>query len=212
MPGAPTISPDPSDETLVARAQTGDDGALDALLRRHEPLARHRARAYFLAGADHDDVVQEAMIGLYQAVRDFDPVVGASFRAFAEVCVARHVVSAVRAATRHKHAALNSYVPLHGPAAGDDDGRTLGEVLPAPASADPAEQVVALEGLVDLRRSVRGLLSDLEVEVLRLQLDGVGYRDIAGRLDRRAKTVDNALQRIRRKVGGHLVARALEVA
>ncbi|MGZ4454952.1 MAG: sigma factor-like helix-turn-helix DNA-binding protein, partial [Nocardioides sp.] len=89
---------------------------------------------------------------------------------------------------------------------------TLGEVLPAPASADPAEQVVALEGLVDLRRSVRGLLSDLEVEVLRLQLDGVGYRDIAGRLDRRAKTVDNALQRIRRKVGGHLVARALEVA
>ncbi|GAB3770095.1 RNA polymerase sporulation-specific sigma factor [Nocardioides ginsengisegetis] len=197
-----------TDEELVHRAQAGDEPALDALLRRHETLARRRARAYFLIGADHDDLVQEAMIGLFQAVRDFDPEAGASFRSFAEVCVARQVVSAVRAATRHKHAALNAYVPLHAPT-GDDD-RTIGETLPAPALADPAEHVVATEGLHDLRRQVRGLLSDLEVEVLRLQLDGVGYRDIAGRLDRGAKTVDNALQRIRRKVSGHL--QALSVA
>jgi RNA polymerase sporulation-specific sigma factor len=201
------------DEELVARARSGDDEALDALLRRHEPLARRHARAHFLTGADHDDVVQEAMIGLYLAVRGFDPDRGASFRSFADVCVARQLVTAIRTATRRKHGPLNDYVSLHRPV-GDDDGdsRTLGDTLCAPALADPAEQLVAAESVVELQRHVRRVLSDLEVDVLRLHADGVGYREIAGRLRRGAKSVDNALQRIRRKVEDHVVARELEVA
>ncbi|HEU4811939.1 MAG TPA: RNA polymerase sporulation sigma factor SigH [Nocardioides sp.] len=205
---APAPVPDVSDETLVARAREGDDEALDTLLLRYRPVARARARCYFLVGADHDDVVQEGMIGLYRAVREFDPEREASFRTFAELCISRQILTAIRTATRHKHRPLNHYVSFHRPVlvgAGDAGGDpTLADVLPASAFTDPAEQVVCAERIRDLHDHVDVALSDLEVEVLRLHIDGVGYREIAVTLQRGAKSIDNALQRIRHKLGSHL--------
>jgi RNA polymerase sigma-H factor len=209
----PAPAPEASDEELVGRARAGDDAALEELLLRHRALVRARTRTHFLVGADQDDLAQEAMIGLYLAVRAFDPDCGSSFRAFADVCVSRQVVTAIRAATRRKHGPLNDYVSLHGqaPAAGEGE-RTLADVLPAPAAADPAEQLVAAEAVEALRVHVDRALSDLEGEVLRLHVDGVGYREIAQRLHRGARSIDNALQRVRRKVADHLVERELEIA
>ena len=202
-----------SDEDLVTAARAGDDGAFEELMLRYRGLARARARRCFLVGADHDDVVQEAMIGLYLAVRAFDPDRGRSFGAFADVCISRQLVTAIRTATRHKHGPLNDYVSLHHPLA-DDAGapRTVGDLLAAPCWTDPAEQLLAAELVGDLQRHVGRVLSDLEVEVLRLHSEGVSYREIAGRLHRGAKSIDNALQRIKRKVEDHLASRALEVA
>jgi len=214
------LTPDPcapleqaTDEVLVARVRVGDERALDLLLLRHRALVRARARAHFLVGADQDDLLQEAMIGLYLAVQAFDPEHGASFRTFADVCVTRQVVTAIRAATRRKHAPLNDYVSLHRPLTAADEGRrTLGDVLPAPSLTDPAEVVVCAEGVTALRTHVGTALSELEAEVLRLHVAGVGYREIAERLHRGAKSIDNTLQRIRRKVADHLVERELEIA
>ena len=213
--GSPTLLrvEEASDEDLVTAARAGDDGALEELMLRYRGLARARARRCFLVGADHDDAVQEAMIGLYLAVRAFDPARGRSFGGFADVCVSRQLGTAIRTATRHKHGPLNDYVSLHRPLA-DEGGAplTLSDTLAAPEWTDPAEQLVAAERLDDLQRHVDSALSDLEVEVLRLHSDGVGYREIAGRLQRGAKSVDNALQRVRRKVEDHVASRALEVA
>ena len=177
------------------------------LVQRMRPMLRERCRHHFLVGADPDDLGQEALIGLYLAVRAYDADRGAGFRTFAEVCVTRQLVSAVRAATRLKHGPLNDYVPLHAPAPEGSD-RTLADELAGPASSDPAEEVVARERAGLLRDRATQALSDLEVEVLRLHVDGVGYREIAVRLQRRAKSVDNALQRIRRKLALHLVEAA----
>lgn len=214
MPTAhPAPAPEAPDEELVGRARAGDDAALEELLLRHRVLVRARTRTHFLVGADQDDLVQEAMIGLYLAVRAFDPDCGSSFRTFADVCVSRQVVTAIRTATRRKHGPLNDYVSLHGPAPAAGEGeRTLADVLPAPAAADPAEQLVGAEAVEALRAHVDRALSDLEGEVLRLHVDGVGYREIAQRLQRGARSIDNALQRVRRKVADHLVERELEIA
>lgn len=202
-----------TDEDLVTAARSGDDEALEELMLRYRGLARARARRCFLVGADHDDVLQEAMIGLYLAVRAFDPERGRRFGAFADVCVSRQLVTAIRTATRHKHGPLNDYVSLYRPLA-DDGGapRTLGDTFAAPEWTDPAEQVVAAEWVGDLQHHVGTALSELEVEVLRLHSDGVGYAEMSGRLHRGAKTIDNALQRVRRKVADHVAASALEVA
>ncbi len=200
-----------TDEELLARARAGDEQARDALLLRYRPMARARARGYFLLGGDHDDLVQEAMIGLYKATCEFDPAAGAGFAAFAHVCVERQLISAIKAAARHKHAPLNDYVPFHRPV-GDKGRRTLAEVLPGPRTADPAEHVVAAERLRDLRRHCRTALSDLEAQVLRLYVDGWSYQDIARLLRSRSKTVDNALQRVKRKLDSHLVEWDAEIA
>lgn len=196
-----------SDEELARRAREGDELAMRDLVQRLRPMLRERCRHHFLVGADPEDLVQEAAIGLYLAVRAFDPGAGAGFRTFAEVCVSRQLVSAVRAATRLKHGPLNDYVSLHAPV-GDRGDRTLGDLLPGPALTDPAEQLVARERVAGLRAQVGRTLSELEVEVLRMHVDGIGYREIAVRLQRQAKSVDNALQRIRRKLAPAL----LEVA
>jgi RNA polymerase sporulation-specific sigma factor len=198
---------EPGDAELARRARAGDDAAMHDLVQRMRPMLRERCRHHFLAGADSDDLAQEALIGLYLAVRAFDADGGAGFRTFAELCVTRQLVSAVRAATRLKHGPLNDYVPLHAPAA-DGSERTLADMLPGPASWDPAEELVARERAARLRDQATQALSDLEVEVLRLHVAGVGYRDIAVRLRRHAKSVDNALQRIRRKLALHLVEAA----
>ena len=201
----PAPVPDVSDETLVSRARAGDDDALDALLLRYRSVARARARSYFLVGADHDDVVQEAMIGLYRAIREFDAERGAGFRTFAELCVSRQILTAIRTATRHKHHPLNHYVSFQRRAlVGDGEERTLADDLPASPFSDPVEQVLCAERIRDLHDHLDAALSDLEVEVLRLHVDGVGYREIAATLQRGAKSVDNALQRIRHKLGSHL--------
>jgi RNA polymerase sporulation-specific sigma factor len=191
---------------LILRARRGDDGAVNELLDRYRVLARAKARSYFLVGSDRDDVVQEGMIGLYKAIRDFQPDRGASFRTFAEICVTRQIISAVKGATRMKHAPLSTSVSLDRPA-GDDGGQSLGELVPALASADPATAVVSAEQLRALQKHFDEVLSDLETQVLRHHVEGKSYDEIAAMLQRHVKSVDNALQRIKKKLQVHLDAR-----
>lgn len=201
--------PSGSDETLAARAAVGDQAALEQLLHRYRSFARVKARSYFLAGADREDVVQEGMIGLYKAIRDFEPAHQSSFRAFADLCVTRQVITAVKAATRHKHGPLNCYVSLSQPLPGaNDDERVLADVLPALAGSDPADLVISAERIRALQAHVDEVLSDLETEVLRLYVEGKSYTEIAERLQRQVKTIDNALQRIKKKLEQHLEARS----
>lgn len=189
---------------LLVRARAGDQEAVHELLTRYQALARSKARTYFLLGADRDDVVQEAMIGLYGAINDYDETRGVPFRAFAEVCVTRHVVSAVRAASRLKHGPLSGARSLDEPR---DDGVSLTNLLPAAQSADPAMSVISADEVRALERHLDQVLSDLEQQVLRHHLEGKGYDEIADALQRHVKAVDNALQRVKHKLLGHLAAR-----
>lgn len=195
-----------TDEQLVARAQAGDDGAFESVLRRYRCLTRAKARAYFLVGADADDVEQESLIGLYKAVRDFRADRQIGFRSFADLCVTRQVITAIKSATRHKHLPLNQYVSLAGPlvAAGGEPSAALEDLLGDPRCLDPADEVVSAERVRALRRSMAEDLSPFEVEVLRLYVNGQSYQDISQRLGRSPKAVDNALQRIKRKLDAQL--------
>jgi RNA polymerase sporulation-specific sigma factor len=188
---------------LVQRARLGDDTAVDELLRRYRTLARNKARSYFLVGGDHDDVVQEGMIGVFKAIRDYDPTQGASFRTFADVCVTRQLISAVKSATRLKHGPLSGSVSLDRPV-DHEEGTSLGDVLPAAASADPAASVVSAEEVRALQQHFDEVLTDLEQQVLRHHVEGKSYDEIAAMLQRHVKSVDNALQRIKRKLQTHL--------
>ena len=192
------------DTELVRRVRLGDDDALATLLTRYRTLARHKARSYFLLGADREDVVQEGMIGLYKAIRDFDPAAQVPFRSFAEMCVTRQVITAVKAATRLKHAPLSRAVSLDKPIDADEGELTLADLLPAPTSSNPEAAVVSADELESLRRHFGEVLSDLESQVLRHHLEGKTYEEIAAMLQRHVKAIDNALQRIRRKVQAHL--------
>ena len=200
-----------ADDALVLAARGGDDAALTELLTKYRAFARVKARSYFLVGADREDIVQEGMIGLYKAIRDFNPDMQSSFRAFAELCVTRQIITAIKTATRQKHGPLNNYVSFHRPVSGDEDGgeRTLSDVLPTKAISDPAELVISAERIRALQVHFDEVLSDLETEVLRLYVEGKSYQEIAERLQRHVKTIDNALQRIKRKLEGHLKARAV---
>lgn len=196
-----------SDEELVARARTGDDLAIDLLLNRYRHYARAKARTYFLAGADREDIVQEGMIGLYKAIRDFQAEKNIAFRAFAELCMTRQIITAIKTATRQKHQPLNSYVSLNKPASDEDDGeRSVGDSLAGPLISDPAELVVSAEELEGIRQSVGRLLSRFETEVLQHYMDGKSYQQIADVLGRHVKSIDNALQRIKRKLEHHMPA------
>jgi RNA polymerase sporulation-specific sigma factor len=193
------------DDRLVAAVRAGDDSALTELLTKYRGFARAKARSYFLVGADHEDIVQEGMIGLYKAVRDFNPELNSSFRAFAELCITRQIITAIKTATRQKHGPLNSYISFSRPVAGDEDGdRTLSDVLPMSAVCDPADLVISAERIRALQQHFDEVLSDLEAEVLRLYVDGKSYLEIADVLDRHVKSIDNALQRIKRKLDMHL--------
>lgn len=201
-----------SDEALVDRARDGDDKAIDALLARYRHYARAKARSYFLAGADREDIVQEGMIGLYKAIRDFEAKHNTAFRAFAELCITRQIITAIKTATRQKHMPLNSYVSLNKPLIDPEVGeRPLEDSLMSEAVLDPAELVISAEELANIRGSMDSLLSDLETEVLRLYMEGKSYQEIADTLGRHVKSIDNALQRIKRKLEQHIPGRAAEV-
>ena len=194
-----------TDEVLVERARSGDDRAIETLLQRYRHYARAKARTYFLAGADKEDIVQEGMIGLFKGIRDFRPDKKAAFRAFAELCISRQIITAIKTASRQKHFPLNSYVSLSKPVhAGHGQERPIGETLEQMGVSDPAELVISAEDMAHVRESMGLLLSDLETEVIQLYMDGKSYQEIADRLGRHVKSIDNALQRIKRKLEQHL--------
>ena len=204
-----------SDEDLVDAARAGDELALETLLNRYRHYARAKARTYFLAGADREDIVQEGMIGLFKAVRDFDIDKNTAFRAFAELCITRQIITAIKTATRQKHIPLNSYVSLNkaaSPGGEENENRALEEALVGDAIDDPAELVISSEEISSIKSSMARLLSDLETEVLQLYIDGKSYQEIADILGRHVKSIDNALQRIKRKLEQHLETRKAEVA
>jgi RNA polymerase sporulation-specific sigma factor len=196
-----------SDEALVERAHAGSDGAIDILLARYRHYARAKARTYFLAGADKEDIVQEGMIGLYKAIRDFAPEHDTAFRAFAELCITRQIITAIKTATRQKHQPLNSYVSLHKPGGFAGEDRPLADSIQTLEISDPAELVVSAEEIALIRQTMGRTLSDLETEVLHLYMDGKSYQQIADLLGRHVKSIDNALQRIKRKLEQHLSTR-----
>lgn len=198
-----------TDEDLAEQARAGDDSAIEALLYRYRHYARAKARSYFLAGADKEDIVQEGMIGLFKAVRDYQPEKNTAFRAFAELCITRQIITAIKTATRQKHIPLNSYVSLNKSASGDgDDERPLVDAIGGRESLDPAELVISAEEIATIKSSMHRLLSNLETEVLHLYMEGKSYQEIAGMLGRHVKSIDNALQRIKRKLEHHLTERA----
>ena len=193
------------DLQLVLKARNGSQTALDQLLRRYQGFVRLKASSYFLAGGDGDDLVQEGMIGLYKAVRDFRADKETSFRSFAELCVTRQIITAIKTATRFKHAPLNTYVSFsHTPAGQEMDGEcTLGDALPGPGVDDPSVCVISTEELRSLVGALGTGLSHLEAEALRLYLDGNSYDEMGEELGCDTKTIDNALQRVKRKIVQH---------
>jgi RNA polymerase sporulation-specific sigma factor len=193
------------DLQLVLKARNGSAGALESLIRRYTPFVRLKASAYFLVGGGNDDLVQEGLIGLYKAVRDFRPDKETSFRSFAELCVTRQIITAIKTATRFKHSPLNTYVSFsHTPAGQDPDGDcTLGDALPGSHVHDPAVHVISSEELQSLVGCLGTTLSPLESDALRLYLEGCSYETMAEQLACDTKTIDNALQRVKRKILNH---------
>jgi RNA polymerase sporulation-specific sigma factor len=192
------------DLQLVLRARNDDSAALDALIRRYTGFVRLKASSYFLAGGESDDLIQEGLIGLYKAVRDFRPDKETSFRSFAELCITRQIITAIKTATRYKHAPLNTYVSFSQTPAGQDDGEcTLGDALPGPGVDDPAICVISTEELQSLVFCLGTGLSPLEADALKLYLEGNSYDEMADELGCDTKTIDNALQRVKRKVLQH---------
>lgn len=189
------------DLALVRAAQGGDQLASCELVKRYRSLIRYKARTYFLVGADREDIIQEGMIGLFKAIRDYDPTRQASFHSFAELCVTRQIITAVKSSTRHKHSPLNGYVSLSRPAGSEDEGeRLLSDIIAAREICDPAEIVIGAWEAEFIRGGVVEALSPFEHEVLRLYTSGQSYQQIADQLDRHTKAVDNALQRVKRKL------------
>ncbi len=196
------------DGYLIALAKQGDPTAYDRIVRRYHGFVRMKASSYFLAGGDSDDLIQEGLVGLYKAVRDYRTDRESSFRNFAELCITRQIITAVKTATRNKHTPLNQYVSFsQSPASSMDGEPTLEEVIPGPSVNDPVNQVISSEELGALVSCLASVLSELESRVLSLYLDGNSYEVIGERIGCDAKTVDNALQRVKRKVGTHLVSR-----
>ncbi len=197
------------DLQLVMRARNGDGAALDVLIRRYTGFVRLKASSYFLAGGDAEDLIQEGLIGLYKAVRDFRSDKETSFRSFAELCVTRQIITAIKTATRFKHAPLNTYISFsHTPAGQEPDSEcTLGDALPGPTVDDPSICVISTEELQSLVFTLGTGLSQLESDALRLYLEGSSYEEMAAELGCDTKTIDNALQRVKRKVLAHQQSR-----
>ncbi len=188
------------DEQVVGLAQQGDSVAVEYLLCKYKNFVRSKARSYFLIGADHEDIVQEGMIGLFKAVRDYQPERLSSFRAFAELCITRQIITAIKTATRQKHVPLNSYISLNKPIYDEESDRTLMDVIVEGRAQNPEELIIGRENLVSFRDQVDKVLSSLEQDVLNAYLDGKSYQEIADKLGRHVKSIDNALQRVKRKM------------
>ena len=193
-----------ADEEIVALAQEGDGAALEYLLNKYKNFVRTKARSYFLIGADHEDIVQEGMIGLYKAIRDFKSEKLTSFRAFAELCVTRQIITAIKTATRQKHIPLNSYVSLNKPIYDEESDRTLLDVISEEVPSDPEAMIIDREDLSFIEGRIGEMLSDLEKQVLVLYMEGKSYVEISEAMGRHVKSVDNALQRIKRKLQKYL--------
>ena len=200
------------DGYLLALAKQGSPDAYERLVRRYYSFVRLKASSYFLIGGDSDDLIQEGLVGLYKAIRDYRTDRESSFRNFAELCITRQIITAVKTATRNKHTPLNQYVSFSAtPASALDGEPTLDEVIAGPAVHDPVNQVISSEELRSLVACLSTALSDLESRVLALYLDGYSYEDVGLRIGCDTKTVDNALQRVKRKVGTHLASREVKI-
>ena len=195
-----------TDEALVERSHAGDARADETLCERYKNIVRIKARPYFLIGADREDLVQEGMIGLYKAIRDYTPDHNAVFRSFAEMCIVRQLISAIKRATRKKHAPLNTYVSLYGSTFAEEDNRErpLLDTMAMVRTESPEDAFISKESTEHILGSIEKLLTPLEKQVLDLFMDGYSYQQIAAALGRGTKTVDNALQRIKRKLEKHL--------
>jgi RNA polymerase sporulation-specific sigma factor len=192
------------DEQIVEDARAGDEQALEYLIYKYKNFVRAKARSYFLIGADREDIIQEGMIGLYKAIRDFRQDKLSSFRAFAELCITRQIITAIKTATRQKHIPLNSYVSLNKPIYDDESERTLLDVLSGTRISNPEELVISQEDFNSIECKIEELLSDLEWNVLSSYLQGKSYQEIAADLNRHVKSIDNALQRVKRKLERYL--------
>ncbi|WP_279326707.1 RNA polymerase sporulation sigma factor SigH [Bacillus kexueae] len=197
------------DEQIVELVHQGDSDALDFLITKYQNFVRAKARSYFLIGADREDIVQEGMIGLYKAIRDFKEDKLTSFKAFAELCITRQIITAIKTATRQKHIPLNSYVSLDKPIYDEESDRTLMDVITGAKVMDPEELIINQEEFDDIEVKMGELLSDLERKVLVLYLDGRSYQEISEELNRHVKSIDNALQRVKRKLERYLELREI---
>lgn len=196
-----------TDEDIVEAVREGSSEALEYLINKYKNFVRAKARSYFLIGADREDIVQEGMIGLFKSIRDFRGDKLASFKAFAELCITRQIITAIKTATRQKHIPLNSYVSLDKPIYDEDSDRTLLDIICGSRVSDPEEMLIHREEFTGLEDKMSEILSGLERRVLMLYLDGRSYQEIAVDLDRHVKSIDNALQRVKRKLERYLELR-----
>lgn len=188
------------DEEIVIEAKSGNNRAQEYLISKYEGFVKIKSRSYFLIGADKEDIYQEGMIGLYKSIRDFNPEKLSSFKAFAELCITRQIITAIKTATRQKHIPLNTYISLNKPIYEAESDRTLIDVLSEFKISNPEDLIISKEEIENIEKAMEKVLSDLEKEVLQSYLDGKSYQEIASDLDRQAKSIDNALQRVKRKL------------
>lgn len=193
-----------TDEQIVKLAQASDGMALEYLLNKYKNFVRSKARSYFLIGADHEDIVQEGMIGLYKAIRDFKEEKLTSFRAFAELCITRQIITAIKTATRQKHIPLNSYVSLNKPIYDDESDRTLLDVITEGWVSNPEDMLINQEDIGAIEGRIGEMLSSLEKQALARYLEGKSYQEISDEMGRHVKSIDNALQRVKRKLQKYL--------
>lgn len=199
------------DEQIVEQVHAGNSDALDYLITKYRNFVRAKARSYFLIGADREDIVQEGMIGLYKSIRDFKEDKLSSFKAFAELCITRQIITAIKTATRQKHIPLNSYISLDKPIYDEESDRTLLDVISGTKELNPEELIINQEEFHDIELKMGELLSDLERKVLALYLDGRSYQEISEDLNRHVKSIDNALQRVKRKLEKYLELREISL-
>ena len=189
---------------IVLKASKGDKIALEYIIKKYKNFVKAKAKSYFLIGADKEDIIQEGMIGLYKAVRDFDASKTNSFKGFADICITRQIITAIKTATRQKHIPLNSYISLNKPVYDEESERTLLDIIATSIVTDPEELIISKEELKHIESKMNELLSDLELQVVEYYLNGQSYQYIADKLKRDVKSIDNALQRVKRKLEKHL--------
>lgn len=189
---------------IVLKASKGDKIALEYIIKKYKNFVKAKAKSYFLIGADKEDIIQEGMIGLYKAVRDFDASKTNSFKGFADICITRQIITAIKTATRQKHIPLNSYISLNKPVYDEESERTLLDIIATSIVTDPEELIISKEELKRIESKMNELLSELELQVVEYYLNGKSYQYIADKLQRDVKSIDNALQRVKRKLEKHL--------